>query len=671
MVNKYISLNTDGSKHLKDFTDLPVSSFLNDAGYVKNDDISWIASLDSDKDGKIDKAEISDKTYWSGIIGKCNSSPSLLDETTSLRHTHANKTVIDKFTEVDNTPYYNGNELALSSENVIYTSQLINNSGFVTNVDLDKKADKLTAFVEDNIITISNNGGLRDSGKKLTDFAPSSSIVTTTSQLTNNSNFIVDSNYVHTDNNYTTTEKTNLSNQSGANTGDETSTTIKTKLGVASTTTDGYLTSTDYNKFNNKIDNVKISKDGTLVGSEKQLNLIQGTGVTLAVTDNTSTNAVDITISSTNGGGTVKSVNTITPNIETGDVTLSKSDLSLGNVDNIQQLPMSYLDTTATLGISDVKVPSQKAIKTYVDNSMATKSNVTTSSTNGNIKIDSVEKTVYTLPFPTATTIGGVYAGDNITIASDGKISSVIAGGDMLKSAYDSNSDGIVNDSDKLGGQLPSYYAKESDLITGLSNKADKVIGATNGNFASLNVSGNLVDSGKKASDFTSVNDSVTTSTTQTYSIDKIFTLIATKQNKVYLQSTQPTSPVINDIWINNSSSPFIMNVYDGSIFSQVGGASSGETISNWTSGNAYAINDLVIYSGNIYQCSVANSDLAWNITNWSIISKGDKHANTHLTGGSDAIQIATTTADGLFSHTDKAKLDSIMTNGTWDLFQI
>ena len=669
--NKYLSLDTDGKKHLKDFVDLSVSSFSNDAGYVKSNDILWINNLDSNKDGKVDACNVADSVDWSGVTSKPSSAVSNIDESVSMRHTHANKTTIDKFSEIDNMPYYNGNELALSSENVTKTSQLVNDSGFTTNLDLDKKTNKLTTFIEDDIITISSIGGLRDSGKKLTDFAPTSSIVTKTSQLTNDSNFIVDSNYVHTDNNYTTTEKTNLSNQSGTNTGDETNTTIKTKLGVSNTTTDGYLTSTDYNKFNNKIDSVKISKDGTLVGSEKQLNLIEGTGVTLAVTDNTSTNSVDISISSTNGGGTVKSVNTITPNVSTGDVTLTKTDLGLGSVDNIQQLPMSYLDITDTLGTSDVKIPTQKAIKTYVDNGLSNKSNVTTSTINGNIKIDNIEKTVYTLPIPTETTIGGVKAGNNITISVDGTISSVIAGGDMLKSTYDSNSDGIVNDSDKLGGQLPSYYAKESDLTTGLGNKADKVIGATNGNFASLDTSGNLVDSGKKASDFTSVNDSVITSTTQTYSIDKILTLIATKQNKVYLQSTQPTSPIINDIWINNSSSPFIINVYDGSIFNQVGGASSGETITNWTSGNAYAINDLVIHDGNIYQCVTPNSDLTWIIANWVIVSKGDKHSSTHLTGENDAIDLATTITDGLFSHTDKAKLDSIMTNGTWNLFQI
>lgn len=37
---------------------------------------------------------------------------------------------------------------------------------------------------------------------------------------------------------------------------------------------------------------------------------------------------------------------------------------------------------------------------------------------------------------------------------------------DMAKAEYDTNGDGVVNDSDKLGGNLPSYYAKKQELDT-------------------------------------------------------------------------------------------------------------------------------------------------------------------------------------------------------------
>ena len=45
-------------------------------------------------------------------------------------------------------------------------------------------------------------------------------------------------------------------------------------------------------------------------------------------------------------------------------------------------------------------------------------------------------------------------------------------------------------------------YAKTSDVNTSLAKKADKVANATNGHFAGLDANGNLIDSGKKASDF-------------------------------------------------------------------------------------------------------------------------------------------------------------------------
>ena len=51
----------------------------------------------------------------------------------------------------------------------------------------------------------------------------------------------------------TDAQQTVLNNTSNTNSGDETTATIKTKLGTASTGADGYLTSTDWNTFNGKL----------------------------------------------------------------------------------------------------------------------------------------------------------------------------------------------------------------------------------------------------------------------------------------------------------------------------------------------------------------------------------------------------------------------------------
>lgn len=65
----------------------------------------------------------------------------------------------------------------------------------------------------------------------------------------------------------TPSERTNLSHQSGYNTWDETKQSIQTKLGAASSTKSWYLTSTDWNTFNNKLDrltawaNIQINGD--------------------------------------------------------------------------------------------------------------------------------------------------------------------------------------------------------------------------------------------------------------------------------------------------------------------------------------------------------------------------------------------------------------------------
>lgn len=54
----------------------------------------------------------------------------------------------------------------------------------------------------------------------------------------------------------------------------------------------------------------------------------------------------------------------------------------------------------------------------------------------------------------------------------DEKISAIntnmedLGAGDMLKSVYDTNSNGIVDNAEKLGGNAPSYYAKASDIPT-------------------------------------------------------------------------------------------------------------------------------------------------------------------------------------------------------------
>jgi hypothetical protein len=75
-----------------------------------------------------------------------------------------------------------------------------------------------------------------------------------TSDLTNDSNFIVDANYVHTDNNFSIDDKNKLDQQSGVNTGDQDLSGLQEKLNytpedIANKSTDGTLASNSNTKY--------------------------------------------------------------------------------------------------------------------------------------------------------------------------------------------------------------------------------------------------------------------------------------------------------------------------------------------------------------------------------------------------------------------------------------
>lgn len=106
-------------------------------------------------------------------------------------------------------------------------------------------------------------------------------------------------------------------------------------IAQATSASAGYLTSTDWNTFNGKqTAYANLTSIGGLANASGWLK---------------------------NNGAGVFSYSTPT-----------KSDVGLGNVDNVQQMPLSYLDTDGTMAAnSDTRIPSQKAVKTYSDQLIA------------------------------------------------------------------------------------------------------------------------------------------------------------------------------------------------------------------------------------------------------------------------------------------------------------
>lgn len=68
------------------------------------------------------------------------------------------------------------------------------------------------------------------------------------------------------------------------------------------------------------------------------------------------------------------------------------------------------------------------------------------------------------------------------------------------------DTDGVVNKLKEIQTALEDLTDAE-ELAEAIANKADKVEGATEGNFAALDANGNLTDSGKKAADFATPDD--------------------------------------------------------------------------------------------------------------------------------------------------------------------
>ena len=121
----------------------------------------------------------------------------------------------------------------------------------------------------------------------------------------------------------TDAQQTILGNTSGTNTGDETTSTIKTKLGAASSLQDGYLTSTDWTTFNSKQNTLGFTPENV---SNKSTSTSLGTSDTLYPSQNAVKSYVDTGLSGKQNtlvsGTNIKTVN--------GNTLLGSGDLTVG-----------------------------------------------------------------------------------------------------------------------------------------------------------------------------------------------------------------------------------------------------------------------------------------------------------------------------------------------------
>ena len=248
----------------------------------------------------LDNIAQSDVNHWNDAYGKehTHSNKNVLDSVSDIKvsnwdtaynnnHTHSNKAVLDNIGQPD-MDHWND---AYDKEHTHSNKGILDDITAAYTTEEKNKLSGIADGAQVNVIeTVKVNGTALTPSSKAVDVT----VPTKTSELTNNSNFVSDASYVHTDNNYTTPEKNKLG---GISAGAE----------------------VNQNAFSNiKVDDVTVSAD-----SKTDTVTLIGGGI-VSIEANNSNDS--ITISASNAVTSVAG--------KAGAVTLDKSDVGLNNVDN-------------------------------------------------------------------------------------------------------------------------------------------------------------------------------------------------------------------------------------------------------------------------------------------------------------------------------------------------
>ena len=134
------------------------------------------------------------------------------------------------------------------------------------------------------------------------------------------------------------------------------------------------------------------------------------------------------------------------------NISLGASDVGLGSVTNTQQMPLSYLDIDANLTAnSDTRVPSQAAVKSYVDNAAPA---LTWGSITGTLSFQADLNTALNAKVPTVRTVNGYALSSNVLlVASDVGLGSVSDVAQLPLSYLDTDVNMAANSNTKVPSQ--------------------------------------------------------------------------------------------------------------------------------------------------------------------------------------------------------------------------
>ncbi|WJJ55291.1 hypothetical protein QB910_000047 [Dabrowskivirus KKP3916] len=354
---------------------------------------------------------------WNKITSAPNSSPSAIDMAVSEAHTHSNKAVLDLFTSGSGgTLLYNGSQLGdmlksiydTNNDGIIDVAATLN--GLVSTIAELNYVHGVTSNIQDQLDSVSLSVQWKGYLQTYADIS---------TQFPNPLNgWLV---VVYTDENYSNHRTAYIYNDNSSS---------WQFIGYLDTPPNATMTSMGL---------IQISGDLTGTASNPQL---IATGVTAGSYINP-----NITV---DAKGRVTSIS----NGESPSSIIDDSRIGQG-------ITWSSYYINELIGVNNSTGEANAA-------NIGTMSNLITPQTDNLVDaINSVQKEIGSslqyLTTPYKTTLIDAINSLQSQIPQSGF-------GDMMKSTYDTNGNGVVDNSEKLGGQLPSYYALSSD-ITSINSK--------------------------------------------------------------------------------------------------------------------------------------------------------------------------------------------------------
>lgn len=148
----------------------------------------------------------------------------------------------------------------ISTMNVSVVSQLPTSNISATTIYLVSKETTETQNIYDEYLYVNNKWEkIGDTKIDLTNYASKSELPTKTSELTNDSNFVVDSSYVHTDNNYSSAEKSKVDANTNARHSHSNKEILDKTTASFTEALNTKLTGIETGANVNKIENVKVN----------------------------------------------------------------------------------------------------------------------------------------------------------------------------------------------------------------------------------------------------------------------------------------------------------------------------------------------------------------------------------------------------------------------------